>query len=169
MARNATYTQRQISRARELRDNHDNDREYRAALVFLFIAELGHTAEEAAQFFGIGLRTVFGDLDRIRKPETIRKGEWGGGNNHLMTFDEEAGFLKEYQEQATAGELMSMAELHAEYNTRVGKETPKSTFYRVLKRHNWRKVLPGARHPKGDLALHGEFKKKHSRYIWIWP
>jgi transposase len=166
MAKSIHFDDEQITRAIELRNSHENEREYRAALVFLFMAQNGHTAEEAADFFGIGLRTVFEDLDRIRKPHMAKKGRWGGGNNYLMSFEEETAFLGEFEDKAKKGLILTMPELHEKYNLSVGKKTPKSTFYRLLKRYNWRKVLPDTRHPKGDPKLQEEFKKKHSKWNW---
>jgi transposase len=166
MAKALQFDDQMIAKAKDLRDLHDNEREYRAALVFLYLAEDGRTAEQAAAFFGIGLRTVFADLDRIRKPHTVKKGVWGGGNNHLMSAEEECAFLAEFEEKANAGFIVTIPELHEQYNIRVGKQTPKSTFYRLLKRNNWRKVLPETRDPKGDLKIQEECKKKHSKWEW---
>ncbi|MDR1085934.1 MAG: hypothetical protein LBP22_14040 [Deltaproteobacteria bacterium] len=52
MARIADSTQDELGKARELRDAHENEREYRAALIVLLTAERGFTAEEAADTFG---------------------------------------------------------------------------------------------------------------------
>jgi transposase len=166
MAKTPRFDDRMIAEAKELRDSHDNEREYRAALVFLYLAEEGRTAEQAAAFFGIGLRTVFADLDRIRKPHTVKKGVWGGGNNHLMSAEEERAFLAEFEGKADAGFIVTMPELHEQYNIRVGRQTPKSTFYRLLKRNNWRKALPDTRRPEGDPKIQEEFKKNHSKWKW---
>jgi transposase len=166
MAKLIHFEEEQIVRAKKLRDDHNNEREYRAALVFLYIVENKHSAEEAASLFGVGLRTIFEDLDKIRKPETVKKGTWGGGNNHLMTFEEETQFLDEFMEKAKSGLIVTMPELHNHYNLRVGKITPKSTFYRLLKRHDWRKVLPDTRHPKGDVKIQEECGKKTLKWKW---
>jgi transposase len=149
-----------------LRDDHKTEREYRAALVFLFIAENNHSAEEAASMFGIGLRTVFEDLERIRKPETVDKGVWGGGNNHLLSFEEEREFLDDFVRKAKEGSVLTMPELHELYNIRVGKKTPKSTFYRLLKRHNWRKVLCNKTPPQGCPEIQLEVEKQQSKWKW---
>ena len=41
----------------------------------------------------------------------------------------------------------------------MGKAVPNSTIYRMLERHDWRKVVPRPRHPKADVAARGAFKK----------
>lgn len=166
MTKTIRFDKEQLDRAKTLRDDHKNEREYRAALVFIFMAEKRHTAEETADFFGIGLRTVYKDLDRIRKPEAIKKGEWGGGRNYLMSYEEEAQFLEEFEKRAKEGIILTMPELHREYNLLVGKETPRSTFYRLLKRHQWRKAPTDGRRPKGDPIFKEDWKKKHSKWNW---
>jgi transposase len=153
------FNEDDINRAINLRANHTNEREYRAALVFLMMSERTKTARQVAQFFGVTEKTVFDDMDKIRNPESTSKGVWGGGNNHLMTFDEEESFLGEYLDKANEGQIINMTEMHVEFNRRVQKETPKSTFYRMLKRHGWRKILPDTIHPKADPEKQEMFKK----------
>ena len=166
MARPFKYTQDELDRAKELRDCHLNEREARAAASFILMAESGMTLKALASAYGVTSKTIHEDIKRIRSPDTEEQGIWGGGNNHLMTFEEEEQFLDGYLDEALAGHIITMPKLHNEYNLRVGKQTPKSTFYRMLKRHNWRKVLPDTRHPKVDPQIKEDFKKKHSKWKW---
>ena len=166
MARTFESTPEEVARARELVQTHANEREYRAALIFLFMSLKKVTAEDCAEVFGITVQTVFNDTARIRDPEPPPKGEWGGARNNLLTFDEETQFLKKYEPAAIAGEIISMKEMHCEYNQLVGRDTPPSTFYRLLKRHDWRPVLPDTRHPKASPEAQEEFKKKHFKKSW---
>jgi hypothetical protein len=39
----------------------------------------------------------------------------------------------------------------------------RSTVYRLLDRHGWRKVTPRPRHPKADPAAQAAFKPKFPR------
>jgi hypothetical protein len=41
----------------------------------------------------------------------------------------------------------------------LGRKVPKSTVYRMLARHGWRKVVPRPRHPKFDAVVQTAFKK----------
>jgi transposase len=166
MARTIKFSAEDVARAHHLRDVHTTESEYRAALVFLMMSEQNKTANEVANFFGISLKTVFDDMDKIRKPESVSKGVWGGGNNHLLSFEEEQDFLDIYFEKAVSGHIISMPEIHMEFNKLVQKETPKSTFYRMLKRHGWRKVLPDTIHAKADPEEQELFKKKPLRWRW---
>jgi transposase len=123
--------------------------------------------KQVATIFLVDIKTVYSDMQLIRNSEVSEKRKWGGGNNYLMTFEEETQFLDNYLLKAQEGHIITMPYLHEEYNRQVGKKTPKSTFYRMLKRHDWRKVLPDTRHPKGDPEVQEEFKKKHSKFKWI--
>jgi transposase len=167
MARKFEYTQDELVRAKILRDNPQNMRDARAAACFILMAESNVTRQELANAYGVTPKTIYEDTERIRKPELPAKGEWGGGNNHLLTFEEETQFLDSFSEKAEAGEVVAMPQLHEQYNQLVGKKTPKSTFYRMIKRHNWRKVLPDTRHPKADPEQQEEFKKKLSKWHWL--
>jgi transposase len=167
MARPFEFTEEEVTRAKEFRDNHSNEREYRAGLIFLQMTQGRYTTEELSDLFGISLSTVGEDIRKVRNPElAANKAQWGGGRNRLMTFDEETQFLDGWLETAKEGLIPTMPELHAAYNKLVGRDTPKSTFYRLLERHNWRKVLPDTRHPKADSEKQEEFKKKRSKWSW---
>ena len=167
MARTTTFTDDDLERARNIRDEHKNDnREYRAAIILLLKSETDLTKEQIANIFGIDPKTVYSDIESILNPKETKK-VWGGGNNRLMTIEEEAQFLDKYVEEATAGHIITVPQMHNDYNLLVGRKTPKSTFYRLLKRHKWRKVLPDTRHPKGDPKVQKEFKKKHFGNRWI--
>ncbi|MDR1086623.1 MAG: winged helix-turn-helix domain-containing protein [Deltaproteobacteria bacterium] len=60
-----------------------------------------------------------------------------------------------------------MPKLQAEYNQWAGRITPKSIFCNLLKRHNWRKILPDKKHPKSSPAGQTEFKKQLSKWNWV--
>lgn len=45
------------------------------------------------------------------------------------------------------------------YREHSGKDVARSTIYRLLERHGWRKVVPRPRHPKADQAAQSAFKK----------
>ena len=50
-------------------------------------------------------------------------------------------------------------EVKAAYEEIIGHSVPKSTVYRVLARHGWRKIAPRPRHPKFDPEKLEAFKK----------
>lgn len=70
------------------------------------------------------------------------------GNHRNMKFDEEEQFLSKYLIQAEKGQIVEVSEIKKEYIEKVGHSISNEQIYRVLHRHNWRKVMPRSKHPK---------------------
>ena len=81
-----------------------------------------------------------------------------------MTFEEEEEFLKQFEERAKKGELLSTNEIKQEYIKLVGHSIHEQ-IYRVLRRHGYRKIMPRSRHPKKASDEEIEQSKKKSP-IW---
>ena len=70
------------------------------------------------------------------------------GNRRNMSFEEEKALLAPFSERAAAGQLVTVAEILAAYERRLGRPAASnSQIYNVLARHGWRKVMPRSRHP----------------------
>ena len=65
-----------------------------------------------------------------------------------MKFEEEEQFLSKYLIQAEKGQIVEVSEIKKEYIEKVGHSISNEQIYRVLHRHNWRKVMPRSKHPK---------------------
>ena len=83
------------------------------------------------------------------------------GNHRNMSREEEAAFLKQYEERAAAGEIIDTREIKADYAEKVGRETRSNGhIYTLLQRHDWRMVMPRSKHPnKADEATVEASKK----------
>jgi Winged helix-turn helix len=99
------------------------------------------------------------DRDRIRSQDDTPKNLWGGRRHCAMTIDEEREFLAQWIDKATIGGALTVPPIHASLVKRLCRDIPMSTTYRLLARHNSRKVQPDTKHPKSDPALQDEFKK----------
>lgn len=83
------------------------------------------------------------------------------GNHRNMNREEEALFLKEYEERAAAGEMVDVREIKADYAEKVGHETKsRGQIYALLERNEWRKVQPRSKHPKTASEAEREASKK---------
>ena len=71
----------------------------------------------------------------------------------------QARYLKEGEAALKRGGKLEVSRVKAAYEQALGRKVPKSTVYRMLARHGWRKVVPRPRHPKSDAATQAEFKK----------
>ena len=83
-----------------------------------------------------------------------------GGNHRNMTFEEEAEILKEFFDLAVLGQVVSVNDIRAKYEKKLGRETKPSFIYKVLERHKWRQVMPRVAHPKKASEAEIEASKK---------
>ncbi len=61
---------------------------------------------------------------------------------------------------AQKGEIVTVADIKAEFDRVIGKDTGRGYIYMLLKRHNWRLVMPRSRHPKKADEAEIEASKK---------
>jgi hypothetical protein len=76
-----------------------------------------------------------------------------------MTFEQELQFLSQFFDQASDGGVLIVSEIKRAYEAKVGHRVAKTTIYRMLERHDWRKIMPRPRHPKSDVKALEGFKK----------
>jgi transposase len=126
---------------------------------------LGLSNEQIALAVGWSANTVRAWHSRyLRHGEDILVGVGRGGRRHAyLKPEEEEVFLQGFVEQAERGGILVVGEIKAAYEQAVGHVVPKSTVYRMLARHGWRKIAPRPRHPKGDPAAQEAFKKNSPR------
>lgn len=79
-------------------------------------------------------------------PEFARKKY--GGNHRALSYEEEEEIIRQVEEKAEAGQVVTANELKAAFDERRGKDTGRGYIYMLLARHNYRTVMPRPRHPK---------------------
>jgi transposase len=85
--------------------------------------------------------------------------ERGGRRHQNLGREEEAQLLQSFLPSAERGGLLEVSRVKQAYEQAVGHLVPKSTVYRMLARHGWRKLAPRPRHPQSDEARQQTFKK----------
>jgi len=88
----------------------------------------------------------------------IRQGR-GGRRWSYLSEEEEAELLRSWEERALRGEVLTASHLLPEVEQRVGKKVSLDYVYKLLHRHQWRKLGPRPRHVKADRQAQAEFKK----------
>ena len=83
----------------------------------------------------------------------------GGRYRENLTFEEELRFLKPFEETSKNGSLIVGSPVKKAYEEKVGRSVPKSTIYRLLDRHGYRKITPYRRHKKANKEEQETFKK----------
>ena len=144
--------------------------ELRRALSILLPALLGATIEQTAASIGVGHASVSRWRAAFREApsgqDAAAKATWGGRRNAWMSFDEEKEFLAPWLAEADQGRLVVASPIREALAKRLGQPVKASVLYRMLERHDWRKVAPDTRHPKSDPAIQ-EAWKKNSRKFWV--
>lgn len=107
-----------------------------------------------------------GSVVRLRKQFSQRHAgkepagrNWGGRRYGYLSLDQERQFLSQFFEQASQGGAVNAGEIKRAFETLVGHKVAKTTIYRMLDRHGWRKIMPRPHHPKGDPKARKGFKK----------
>lgn len=88
----------------------------------------------------------------------VRQGR-GGRRWSYLSEEEEAELLRSWEERALRGEVLTASHLLPEVEQRVGKKVSLDYVYKLLHRHQWRKLGPRPRHVKADRQAQAEFKK----------
>ena len=83
----------------------------------------------------------------------------GGRKNAYMSVEQEKEFVGSYISRSQKGQIVTVQEIQEDFEKAVGKKVNKTTIYRLLKRHGWRKVMPRSFHPKRDKEKQTAFKK----------
>lgn len=81
-------------------------------------------------------------------------------NNRALTEEEEKAVLDDFEDRANKGEIITIKDIKAAFVELRGKDTGSTYIYRILKRHNWRKVMPRSKHPKSATPEEVESSKK---------
>ena len=83
----------------------------------------------------------------------------GGRKRQNMTIEQEREFLAPFIEQAQTGGVLVVGQIKAALDKQLGRAVALSSTYKLLHRHNWRKLVPDRRHPQSDLLAQEEWKK----------
>jgi len=107
----------------------------------------------------IQVRTVISNYGREGIEGLLRGPQ--GGNHRNLSYEAEGALLAPFLAKAEKGQMLVVTEIQTAYEAAVGHAVPPSTVYRMLERHNWRKVMPRPRHPKANPEEQEAYKKNH--------
>jgi transposase len=124
-------------------------------------AEFGMDSNQVARAVGYKAATVRVLWSKyFAQGEDVLIGQGSGGRRRSnLNLEEEQRLLDGFLEKATSGGVLIVSDVKAAYEEAVSHRVPKSTVYRMLARHGWRKITPRPRHPKYDPKKADAFKK----------
>lgn len=147
---------------RSLLDKAQTKADYQRVQCLWLRASLNLNPVDTAKAVGWSQSTVKIVQSRyFREGEKCLLGKGRGGKRYSnLTDQQEKEILGGFLDKAKSGGVLVVSEIKAAYEKLAGKKVPKSTIYRMLTRHGWRKIAPRPKHPHADLAAQEEFKKK---------
>jgi len=140
-----------LERLSELRKSIREVRIWKQVEAIWLKESLGWSGKEIAMVLGDQIQTVYSLWHRWKR-DGIKRFENrispGGRRHAYLSEEEEREWLNGLKRSSESGKRVTVAQIQASYEARVGKSVAPSTVYRILKRHGWRKVVPRSQHPK---------------------
>lgn len=132
-------------------------------------AALGLSAPQVAQALGWSLSAVHHVQARYLRqgPAALRSPGRGGRAHAYLSASEEQQLLARFSLSAAHGGIVEASPVRTAYEAVIGHAVPKSTIYRLLSRHGWRKLAPRPRHRAASQEAQQAFKK--SSVAWCAP
>jgi len=135
--------------------------EFQRFLCVWLRIEQGLSAREIARVLNWNVNTV-----SITQRDFISRGtkafvdeKRGGRRRQLMSIEEEERFLASFHFIAGSASILVANEIKEALETKLGHTVHKTTVYRLLRRHGWRKVTPRPKHPRQNDEAADAFKK----------
>lgn len=134
---------------------------YQRRLAVWLTHSQGFPAHRVADLLAVSVQAVWkwlGEYNTLGPAGLDRKGR-GGRRWSLMSLEDERAFLARHLAQAQSGDLLTAKQLHSELCQTLGQEVSMDYVYKLLHRHDWRKLAPRPHHAKQDPAAAAAFKK----------
>ena len=134
---------------------------YKRVQCIYFRAKFDYSADLITKITGYKLQTVRNIHSSFLKYglQALEINQKGGRNHELLSIKQEKKLIQEFEQKAKDGGIIEISKIHTAYENTVGKKIPRSTTYRMLDRHNWRKITPRPTHPKSSVEAMENFKK----------
>jgi transposase len=134
---------------------------YQKRLAIWITATQAFHAARVAEMICASTQAVWlwiGEYNR-QGPEGLDRRGRGGRRWAFLSWPQEQTLLSSFEKRAAQGEILTAKQLRKQIECSVGREVSLAYVYRLLRRHNWRKIGPRPRHVNGDHADQEAFKK----------
>lgn len=118
-------------------------------------------ARTLALHTGLAEQTVHNLVSSYNRhgPNVLETPGKGGRKRAYLTLREESAFLHPFIESALTGQVATAAEIKRSLEKLLGRNVHKTTVYRLLERHGWRKLVPRPFHEEAKADEQEAFKK----------
>jgi transposase len=135
--------------------------EHERILCVWLRASLGLSCQQIAAVLGWHPGSVRNLQARVLRDGAAVLEQPGRGGRHRahLTAAEEEALLADFCFAAGQGGVVEAGPLRVAYERQVEHPVAKSTLYRLLARHGWRKLVPRPYHPEASAEAQKAFKK----------
>lgn len=128
--------------------------------IYLRVNE-GLTVKQISRIVGLAESSIHNLHNRCRQKglDALKTIGRGGRKRSYLSLEEEKAVLEKICPEATEGGVLEVGIVHRAFEKKVGHPVARFTIYRLLERHDWRKISPRPRHPKADIEAQDAFKK----------
>jgi hypothetical protein len=135
--------------------------EYKRIQCIYFRAKFDYDTELISQITGYKKQTINNIFSSflLNGVKSLKINKKGGRYNEIFTLKEEKELIDEFEKKSKQGGILEVSKIHKACEERANKKIAKTTIYRMLDRHNWRKITPRTSHPKSNEKYIDNFKK----------
>lgn len=130
-------------------EKNTNDKRISRQLKVLILRYEGKSNPEIAEKLDISTDRISHLVSQFKREglEEFMRVKYTGHNRN-MTYEEEQAILDRFAERAEAGQIITVKEIKAAFDEKIGKDTGRGYIYMLLARHKWRKIKPRPKHPQ---------------------
>ena len=131
------------------KEKETRDKRVSQRLKVLMLRYDGKSNSEIATKLDIStdrLSHLISEYKRVGLDEYVRSKYTG--NHRNMSYEEEQAILDRFSAEADAGQIITVKEIKAVFDEKLGRDTGRGYIYMLLERHGWRKLKPRSRHPQ---------------------
>ena len=123
------------------------------------------SAAEIALEVGLARQTVHNLVAAYNRqgPQVVETPGHGQRQRAYLSVEQERALVDKFLKQSALGQVSTGTHIKPALEKAIGRRVHKTTVYRILKRHQWRKVVPRPRHPQANTEQQAAFKKTSPR------
>jgi transposase len=118
-------------------------------------------AQEIALRLGLSVFTVRDLIEAYNRygPQALETAGKGQRQHAYLSFEAERTFLAPFIADSQAGHIAVARVIKKAFEDHIGRRVATSTIYRLLHRHQWRKVVPRPKNPRSSKEEQEACKK----------
>ena len=123
------------------------------------------SAAEIALEVGLARQTVHNLVATYNRqgPQALETAGHRQRQRAYLSLEPEQALVAKFLQQSAKGRVSTGPQFQPAVEKAVGRRVHKTTVYRLLKRHQWRKIVPRPRHPQASADEQAVLKKPSPR------